>query len=353
MHYSGVSNVVGYGQDERLCDHQFTGLARSSLGHDGRGKIILDVEDLMSDPDAVAVLQRLRELEESQPPDVWPSTSVVGEGMGLQEGDVLDYLNSLARLGLVKKIDRMVSGWRISTDGRRLAEQQRASRTSGRDRQEHTLREILRFAVDEEGGEFTRGEWEEWDLHESDLSSVALVDRESAMDALEAQGLISSNHSTNVDHVRCEVTARGRMALGRTDRSLADACFGSPTAISTTYDQRVGIQADTFANHGAVQAGDHNVQHVTITSNQRESALAQLEVIRDLLRDSELSSDVVEPISSSVGDLEQELRNESPNVLRLHKLRDNALSAAMGAVASEAGSTLVAALVALAESFSS
>jgi hypothetical protein len=126
------------------------------------------------------------------------------------------------------------------------------------------------------------------------------------MYALEEQELISSIHSSGASHVRCEVISRGRMMLGRPDISLADAHLGRTPTSTTTYDQRVGIQADTFTNQGAVQTGDHAIQHVTITNDQRRAALAQLELIRQALRDPDLPANVVEPVSEAVEVLEQE-----------------------------------------------
>lgn len=216
------------------------------------------------------------------------------------------HLNTFTESGLAKNSERISSGWRISSSGRQLAEQLRTSRTSGRERYEHAMRQILRIAVEEADGDFTRDEWEVWDLHAPGLPEVPLVERESAMYALEEQELISSIHSSGASHVRCEVISRGRMMLGRPDISLADAHLGRTPTSTTTYDQRVGIQADTFTNQGAVQTGDHAIQHVTITNDQRRAALAQLELIRQALRDPDLPADVVEPVSEAVEVLEQE-----------------------------------------------
>ncbi len=61
------------------------------------------------------------------------------------------------------------------------------------------MRQILRVAIEEEDGDFLRDEWEVWALNEAGTSAVTLAEREAAMDALEAQGLISSIHSSGLD----------------------------------------------------------------------------------------------------------------------------------------------------------
>lgn len=263
-------------------------------------------EDFLSDPDAVAVLLRLADLSAPLTANQWLTRFTIGEGLELPEEDVLDHLTAFAELGLAKESEAMSSGWRVSSAGRRRAEQLRASRDFGRDRYEHTMRQILRLAVEEEDGDFLRDEWEAWELHAPGSPEVTLTEREAAMDALEAQDLVSSIHSSGSNHVRCEVTTKGRMMLGRPDISLADAHLGS-TAAPVTYDQRVGIQAETFTNQGAVQTGDHTVQHVTITNDQRHAALTQLEVIRQALQDPELPSEVVQPVTQALEVLEEEL----------------------------------------------
>lgn len=295
---------------------------------------------LTSDPDAVAVLLRLAELSASISTDQWVSRLTVGEGLGLPEEDVLDHLTTLTAYGLARNSERLSSGWRISSAGRRLAEQLRISRTSGRERYEHTMRQILRIAVEEEDGDFLRDEWEAWDLHAPGLPEVPLMERESAMDALEEQELISSIHSSGASHVRCEVTAKGRMMLGRPDISLADAHLVRTPVSTTTYDQRVGIRADTFTNQGAVQIGDHATQHVTITNDQRRAVFAQLDRIRQALQDPDLPADVAEPVSEAVEKLEQELGADQPAAGRLRELREKALTAAAGALGTEAGRSL-------------
>ncbi|MGO0575867.1 hypothetical protein [Ornithinimicrobium panacihumi] len=306
-------------------------------------------EDLLSDPDAAAVLLRLDELSQPLGPDQWVSRLAVGEGLGLAEEDVLDLLTTLVELGLARNSERMSSGWRISSTGRRAAERWRTSRTSGRDRVDRTMREILRRAVEEERGVFLRDEWEVWDLHAPGTPPVSMSEREAAMDALEAQDLISSIHSSGSNHSRCEVTSRGKTMLGRPDLSLADAYLGH--ARSVTYDQRVGIQADTFTNQGAVQTGDHTVQHVTITNDQRQAAIQQLQVIREMLQDPDLPREVVPAVLEAVEGIEDELTTANPARGRLSQWRDQAMSSAAGAIGTEAGRTILQVLIDLPKIF--
>lgn len=166
------------------------------------------------------------------------------------------------------------------------------------------------------------------------------------MDALAGQDYITSIDSAGDDHVRCEVTGKGRMVLGRPDIYLTDAMFAQSSA-ATTYDNRVGIQTETFTNQGAVQTGDHAVQQVTITNDQRSLVLQHLTRIRETLTDEDLEPGVVDAVTEAVDNFEDAVQNGDPDPSILRQLREQALGAAAAAVGTEAGGQLLQQLIAL------
>lgn len=302
-------------------------------------------DDRIPDPDTRRVLHELhRQSADLASADEWVARTAIATELELADYDTNEHLVALKNADLAKDSGRMSGGWRPTNAGRRLAEHLQTSRASGRERYEYTMREILRRAVEDEDGDFTRDEWEAWDLHEAGLPQVTLRERETAMDALEQQECITSIHAHGANHVRCEVTAKGRMVPGRPDVSLTDALFGQRPS-PTTYDQRVGIQTETFTNQGGVQTGDHTVQHVIITNDQRNLVIQHLDQVRKVLADPTLPTEVVDTVEESVNAIETAMDADEPRPTELRQLRDTALAAAVTAVGTEAGKQLLQLLV--------
>lgn len=297
------------------------------------------------DPDTLRVLTELCRLAETLGADEWVSRADIRSALQLGDLESHEHLASLQELGLARDSGRLAGGWRPTGAGRRLHTERLSSRTSGRERYEHTMREILRLATARPGGDFTRDAWESWDLHEPDLPPVTLVEREAAMDALEQQGCLESIHAWGARHVRCKVTPKGRMVLGRLDIFLADAVFDESRTSVTHYDQRVGIRAESFTNQGALQTGDHAVQQVTITNDQRQLLVQHLEHIRGILEDSALPQDVVETVGQAVDELQGVAADGEARPGRLQELREKALGAAVTAAGTEAGKRLLQSIV--------
>lgn len=118
---------------------------------------------------------------------------------------------------------RVSGGWRTSARGDELARRSIESMTSGRDRQEHTMREILRLGGDRP---FGPGEWQSWDLHADGAPVVAEDERIRALAALERLGYVAAKHSWQMKYIRCEVPAPGVDVLSRPDISLAGGFKG-------------------------------------------------------------------------------------------------------------------------------
>lgn len=299
----------------------------------------------MPDPDTLEVLTELCRQAEKLGPHGWVAREQIRTTLQLGDLESHEHLMALQELGLAKGSGRMTGGWRPTGAGRRLGAELLASRTTGRGRYEHTMRELLRQAGLKTGGHFTRDDWETWDLHEPDQPPVTLVEREAAMDALEEQGCLTSDHAWGDRHVRCQVTPKGRMVLGRPDVSLADAVFGEARTSVTTYDQRIGIQAESFTNQGALQTGDHTVQHVTISNDQRQLLVQHLEELRGILEDPGLPRGVVEAVGQAVDELEAVAVDDEAAPGRLQALREKALTAAVTAAGTEAGKRLLQSIV--------
>lgn len=297
------------------------------------------------DPDTRRVLLELCHQGKALGPDEWVSRKQINSALHLSDLATHEHLTFLQELGLATSSGRMSGGWRPTGAGRRLSADLHTSRTSGRERYEHTMRELLRLAVAKPRGDFTRDDWEAWDLHEPDLSPVTLAEREAAMDSLEQQDYLTSTHAWGARHVRSQVTAKGRMVLSRPDISVADAGFGEARTSVMNYDQRVGIRAETFTNQGAVQTGDHTVQQVIITNDQRQMLIQHLEHLRGILDDPALPRDVVEIVGQAVDDLEAVAAEDGTSPGRLHELREKALTAAVTAAGTEAGKRLLQSVV--------
>jgi hypothetical protein len=203
------------------------------------------------------------------------------------------------------------------------------------------MRQLLHRAVTEAGGYFTRDQWEAWELHEPGLAPAPIDEREAALDALEEHQYVKSLHAWGARHVRSEVTAKGRMVLGRQDVSLADALFSGGSTNVTTYDQRVGVQAQSFTNQGALQTGDQSTQYVNISNQQKHIVLEHLAQIREVLSDPDLPNDIVRTVQETADEIEEAMNDDATPSSRLHQLREKALGAAVTAAGTEAGKQLL------------
>lgn len=280
------------------------------------------------------------------------SSHEIASELQWSQNEVVGCLKELKDAALAEAGKSMAGGWRTTRTGDQRAVELRASRAEGRERYEHTMRQILRVAIERHDGDFLADDWEAWELHEPDLSPVTKSERHTAMDALEALTCVKSIHAHGAPHVRSEVTAKGRMVLGRSDVSLADEVFGPPARASTTnYDQRVGIQTGSMTNQGGIQTGDGSVMNVTITNDQRTAISDHLNQIREALADETLPAEVTGPIARTVEELEAAVNEDEPQVSRLRNLQQQALNAAVTSTATEAGQRLVQLLVGLGNQF--
>lgn len=301
-------------------------------------------------PDLRAVLDMLHLKTAALTAEQMVSSHQIASELQWSQNDVVGCLGELQDAGLAKPGRSVAGGWRTTRTGDQRVKELRVSRAEGRERYEHTMRQILRVAVEKNDGDFLANDWEAWELHEPDLSPVTRSERNTAMDALEALKCIKSMHANGAPHVRSEVTAKGRMVLGRSDVSLADEVFGSP-ASTTNYDQRVGIQTGSMTNQGGIQTGDGSVMNVSITNDQRTAVSHHLDQIREVLADQTLPADVTGPVTRTVEELETVVSEEAPQPSRLRDLQQQALNAAVTSTTTEAGQKLVQLLVGLGNHF--
>ncbi|MFC5298507.1 hypothetical protein [Brachybacterium tyrofermentans] len=184
-----------------------------------------------------------------------------------------------------------------------------------------------------------------WDLHEGGRAHVALDEREQALDILEESKYTESLNALQASHVRVEITSRGRMALMRPDVLLTSGLFdGGQT---TSFDQRVGIQAQTFNNDGgAVQTGDHTVQNITITNAQVERIGEGIAATREVLAREDLDEHVRAEVSAAVDELEAAAAEKAETGV-LHQLITKATMAAAGAAGSAAGGAVIQSLASI------
>lgn len=237
----------------------------------------------------------------------------------------------------------MSGGWRLTPEGVRIAAGLRASLEEGQLRLEHTMRTILEN-LKAAGGEATRDDWMNWDLHEDGRTPVALDEREQALELLEDTKYTKSLNTLQAPHARVEVTSLGRTALMRQDILLTSGLFDRGQA--TTVDQRIGIQAQTFNNDsGAVQTGDHAVQNITITNAQVKRINEGIAATRAVLAREDLDEPVRTEVSAAVDELEAAAAQQAETGV-LHALITKATMAA-GAAGSAAGGAVVQSLAAI------
>lgn len=265
----------------------------------------------------------------------------LAETFDMTERDVLYQLSKLTDADLAAPSGRMSGGWRPTPEGARIAAGLRVSLEEGQLRLEHTMRTILRI-LKAAGGEATRDDWMSWDLHENGRTPVALDEREQALDILEESKYTDSLNALQASHLRVEITSRGRMALMCPDVLLTSGLFdGGQT---TTFDQRVGIQAQTFNNDGgAIQTGDHTVQNITITNAQVERISEGITATRAVLAREDLDEHVRAEVSAAVDEIEAAAAEQAETGV-LHALITKATMAAAGAAGSAAGGAVIQSL---------
>lgn len=299
----------------------------AQLNQSGRGELLLKLDVMTAGvPGGYAAHQSL------------------AESSDMTERDVLYQLGKLSDADLAVPSGRMSGGWRPTPEGARIAAGLRASLEGGQLRLEHAMRTILEN-LKAAGGEATRDDWMSWALHDGGRAPVALDEREQALDILEESKYTESLNALQASHVRVEITSRGRMALMRPDVLLTSGLFdGGQT---TSFDQRVGIQAQTFNNDGgAVQTGDHTVQNITITNAQVERIGEGIAATREVLAREDLDEHVRAEVSAAVDELEAAAAEKAETGV-LHQLITKATMAAAGAAGSAAGGAVIQSLASI------
>ncbi|MCG7310981.1 hypothetical protein [Brachybacterium sp. ACRRE] len=299
----------------------------AQLHQSGRGELLLKLAEVTAGvPGGYAAHQRL------------------AESSDMTERDVLYQLGKLSDADLADSSGRVSGGWRLTPEGTRIAAGLRASLEEGQLRLEHTMRTILEN-LKAAGGEATRDDWMSWDLHEDGHTPVALDEREQALDLLEDTKHTKSLNTLQASHLRVEITSRGRTALMRPDVLLTSGLFDHGQ--TTNFDQRIGIQAQTFHNDGgAVQTGDHTVQNITITNAQVERINEGIAATREVLAQEDLDERVRTEVSAAVDELEAAAADQAETGV-LHQLITKATMAAAGAAGSAAGGAVIQSLAAI------
>lgn len=299
----------------------------AQLHHSGRGELLLKLAEVTAGaPGGYAAHQRL------------------AESSDMTERDVLYQLSKLSDADLAVSNGRTSGGWRLTPEGTRIAAGLRTSLEEGQLRLEHTTRTILEN-LKAAGGEATRDDWMSWELHEDGRAPVALNEREQALDLLEDTKHTKSLNTLQASHLRVEITSRGRTALMRPDVLLTSGLFDHGQ--TTNFDQRIGIQAQTFHNDGgAVQTGDHTVQNITITNAQVERINEGIAATRAVLAQEDLDERVRTEVSAAVDELEAAAADQAETGV-LHQLITKATMAAAGAAGSAAGGAVIQSLAAI------
>lgn len=299
----------------------------AQLHQSGRGELLLKLAEMTAGmPGGYAAHQSL------------------AESSDMAERDVLYQLGKLSDADLAVPSGRMSGGWRLTPEGARIAAGLRTSLEEGQLRLEHTMRSILQN-LKAVGGEATRDDWMSWDLHEDGRAPVAPDEREQALDLLEEEKYTKSRNTLQASHLRVEITSRGRTALMRPDVLLTSGLFDRGQ--TTNFEQRVGIQAQTFHNDGgAVQTGDHSIQNVTITNAQVERISEGIAATREALAREDLDELVRSEVSAVVDELEAAAAEQAETGV-LHQLITKATMAAAGAAGSAAGGAVIQSLAAI------
>lgn len=299
----------------------------AQLHHSGRGELLLKIAEM-----TVGV------------PGGYVAHQGLAESSDMTERDVLYQLGKLSDADLAVSSGRMSGGWRLTPEGARIAAGLRTSLEEGQLRLEHTMRSALEN-LKAAGGEATRDDWMSWDLHEDGRAPVALGEREQVLDLLEEEKYIKSLNALQASHLRVEITSRGRTALMRPDVLLTSGLFDRGQ--TTNFEQRVGIQAQTFNNDGgAVQTGDHSTQNITITNAQVERISEGIAATREVLAREDLDEIVRSEVSAVVDELEAAAAEQAETGV-LHQLITKATMAAAGAAGSAAGGAVIQSLAAI------
>lgn len=299
----------------------------AQLHQSGRGRILLALVELTAED-----------------PHHFASHRGIAEQFGITERDALYELNKLRTADLAVPNDRASGGWRPTPEGARIAAGLQASLEDGELRLEHTMRTIL-ANIKLAGGDVTRDDWTSWDLHEEGRAPVSVDDREHALDLLREAEYVKSLNALQASHLRVEVTSRGRARLGRPGDTLMGGMFDHGQ--TTTFDQRVGIQAETFHNNGgAVQTGDHTVQNITITNAQAEQVHGAITATRQALAQGGLDADVRIEVSAVVDEIEAAAAQHAETGV-LAQLITKATMAAAGSAGSATGGALIQSLASI------
>lgn len=290
-----------------------------------------------------ALLLKLVELT-AESPHHYATSQEVEDASNMTEQNVRYHLGKLRESDLIVAGESMAGGWRPTPEGTRIAAGLQSSLEGGQLRLEHTMRTIL-ANLKAAGGEANCDEWMSWELHEDGRTPVTLDEREHALDLLEETKYTKSLNAWQASHVRVEITSHGRTALMRPDVLLTSRLFdrGQPTNV----DQRIGIQAQTFHNDGgAVQAGDHTIQNITITNAQIERINEGIASVREVLAREDLDERVRTEVSAVVDELEAAAGQQAEAGV-LHALITKATMAAAGAAGSAAGGAVIQSLAAI------
>ncbi|WP_299306176.1 hypothetical protein [uncultured Brachybacterium sp.] len=290
-----------------------------------------------------ALLLKLVELT-AESPQHYASHRELAKPFDMSDRDAFYQIGRLRDADLAVPNDRASGGWRPTPEGTRIATGLQSSLEEGQLRLEHTMRAILTNLKDA-GGESDRDDWMSWDLHEEGRAPVPLEDREQALDLLKEAEYTTSIDTLQASHLRIEITSRGRAVLTRHDVLLTGGMFEHGQ--TANFDQRIGIQAQTFHNDGgAVQTGDHAVQNITITNAQVERINESIAAIREVLAREDLDESVRTEVSAAVDELEAAARQQVETGV-LHALFTKATMAAASAAGSAAGGALIQSLAAI------
>lgn len=261
----------------------------------------------------------------------------VAELTELDQGDVQELLSELRELSLIKGPISAAGGWKLTLVGARAAQGFRESLESGPLWFEKVAEKLLRGLL-EAGESASREQWETWDLHEQGRPAIDYDTRLEVLEALANSGYIGHEGSNADRFDGVWIESKGRQTLRSNGRIFPSMHRLSNPAMT---NQHIGILATNFTNdHGVVQAGEHNVQHVTMTDERMTQIQARVEDVRRVLEDANVDANVRDQVGAEVDQLDQAVRDGTdPGLI------GTILAKAMTAAASSAGTAGGAALI--------
>lgn len=249
----------------------------------------------------------------------------VREAASVDDGDLVDIVQELRSLGLVREDPSMAGEIELTSRGKQVAEEAARSRTSGPARADAVRRGILAWLADNPYAGTTEEFVGTAEATAYDLPFTATeVSRQT--DYLHSKGLISGTGAMGemgAVLLRPEVTPEGDAAL----------ISGTPIEVYVRGGGSYYDQSNTTSfggdNYGGVQTGSGNVQHVTVNLSREERTEVEREVDALLDRLDQEDDGSVETVREALVAVRTEARAETATPSTLRDKMAIAMSAAL------------------------